>query len=96
MSNALLGRTLSAGEKAAIAIALVVSFAYSFVIAGQILLWVLLVFLAVAVVAGVRLTYAFLRLADSVERIADELERTDAETTERIADALEETNRDSR
>ncbi|MFC6825973.1 hypothetical protein [Halopelagius fulvigenes] len=96
MSNALLGRELSSAAKVAIAVALVVSFAYSVVIAGQILLWFSLVFLAVAIVIGVRLTSAFLRLADSVERIADAVERTDAETTERIADAVEETDREPR
>lgn len=77
MSDALLGSELSLTAKVTIAAVLVVSFVYSVVIASQILLWVWLVAVAVVLVLGIRLVVAFLRLVDAVERIADELERSD-------------------
>lgn len=86
MSDALLGRELSPAAKIVVAVALVVSFAYSVVVAGQILLWVYIVVLAVLAAHGIRLVGVFLRLADAVERIADELERTNAERVERLTD----------
>jgi uncharacterized membrane protein len=60
--------------KIALAVVAVVTFAYSIVIAGQILLWFVLAGIAAGIYVAWLLVVAVLRLVDATERIASALE----------------------
>jgi len=88
MSDASLSsnRGPSRGVKAAAAVLCVLVLAYSLVIAGQILLGVLVCILVYGLFLAYYLLGAFVRLVDSIERIADALEVRAGETGPRVAD----------
>jgi len=60
--------------KIALAVVAVVTFAYSIIIAGQILLWFVLAGIAAGIYVAWLLVVAVLRLVDATERIARALE----------------------
>ncbi|MGQ4554751.1 hypothetical protein [Halobellus sp. GM3] len=75
----------------AVAAVLIATFAYSVVIAGQILLWFVLVGIAAGIYLAWLLVVAVFRLVDAVERIAAALE-AGAETPTRGTDAANHTD----
>ncbi|SFR44457.1 hypothetical protein SAMN04487947_1519 [Halogeometricum rufum] len=76
----------SRGVKAGVAVLCLLVLAYSVVVAGQILLGVLFCALVYGLFLAYYLLGAFVRLVDSVERIADALEGRADQTGHRVAD----------
>ena len=67
--------------KIALAVVAVVTFAYSIVVAGQILLWFVLAGIAAGIYVAWLLVVAVLRLVDATERIASALEAEHGDST---------------
>ncbi|WP_256546519.1 hypothetical protein [Halobellus inordinatus] len=65
----------------ALAVVAVVTFAYSIVVAGQILLWFVLAGIAAGIYVAWLLVVAVLRLVDATERIASALEAEHGDST---------------
>jgi hypothetical protein len=77
---------LSTRLKIAIAAILLVTLAYSLIIAGQILLWFVLVGIAAGIYIAWLLVVAVFRMVEAVERIAAAME-ADADDSGQIRDA---------
>ncbi|RLM59622.1 hypothetical protein DVK02_02475 [Halobellus sp. Atlit-31R] len=85
----------------ALAVVAVVTFAYSILVAGQILLWFVLAGIAAGVYVAWLLVVAVFRLVDATERIANALEAEHGDSSSgstdsdghRIRDGTEDDNR---
>ncbi|MFA1610404.1 hypothetical protein [Halobellus rubicundus] len=65
---------LSRNAKIALGAVLLVTLAYSFVIAGQILIWFVIVGIAAGIYVAWALVVAVYRMVEAVERLADAME----------------------